>query len=352
MGVILLTGANGHLGANLLRRLLEEGASVRVLLRPQSDNSTVDGLKVERVFADLRDPVSLIAASKGCDAIYHCAAQVSTVSRGEQDIFACNVLGTRNLLRAALENDVKRVVVSGSLSATGHLRDRPTDETVPFDPFERHMPYSVSKAAVEHECLKAVAEGLDVVIAVSCAILGPNDFKPSRMGQMLIDYAHRRLGAYIPGGFEFVAARDIVEGHLLAMDKGRTGQKYIFSTEFMTVDRLFELYREVTGQPNPRLRLPPAIMSGVAGLGDFVYRHFLPGRRQLLTPAAVRLLRLGRRADTGKAQRELGYRPGSISEAVREAYDWFVARGMIDGPRRIAPGRRSGAAAGVKARPF
>ena len=349
--MILLTGANGHLGANLLRRLLAEGASVRVLLRPQSDNSTLDDLEVERVLGDLRDSDSLIAASKDCAAIYHCAAQVSTVSRGEQDIFDCNVLGTRNLLRAALHNGVRRVVVSGSLSATGHRWDRPTDETVPFDPFERHMPYAVSKAAVEHECLKAVADGLDVVIAVSCAILGPNDFKPSRMGQVLIDYAHRRLGAYVPGGFEFVAASDIVEGHLLAMNKGRTGQKYIFSTEFMTMDTLFALFREVTGQPNRRLRLPPAIMSGVAEFGDFVYRHFLPGRRQLLTPAAVRLLCMGRRADTGKAQRELGYRPGSISAAIREAYDWFVARGMIERRRMISPGGRPGAAAGVKARP-
>jgi nucleoside-diphosphate-sugar epimerase len=350
MWMILVTGANGHLGANLLRRLVTEGAAVRVLLRPQSDNSTVDDLKVERVHGDLREPTSLIAASKGCAAIYHCAAQVSTVSRAEQDIFASNVLGTRNLLRAALENGVKRVVVSGSLSATGHRQDRPTDETVPFDPFEHHMPYARSKAAVEHECLKAVADGLDVVIAVSCAILGPYDFKPSRMGQILIDYAKSRRGAYVPGGFEFVAASDIVEGHVLAMNKGRTGQKYIFSTEYMTVDRLFELYREVTGQPNRRLRLPPAIMSGVAEFGDFFYRHFLPEQRQLLTPAAVRLLRMGRRADTGKAQRELGYRPGSINAAVYAAYDWFVARGIIERPRGIVTGARP-AATGAKAKP-
>jgi len=351
--MILLTGANGHLGANLLRRLLADGAHVRVLLRPQSDNSTINGLKVEHAFGDLRDPASLLATSKGCTSIYHCAAQVSTVSRGEHDIFSNNVLGTRNLLRVALENGVQRVVVSGSLSATGHLPDRPTDETVPFNPFERHMPYSVSKSSVEHECLKAVADGLDVVTAVSCAILGPNDFKPSRMGQVLLEYAHRHRGAYVPGGFEFVAADDIVEGHLLAMKKGRTGQKYIFSTEFMTMDQLFDLFGEVTGQPNMRLRLPPMIMSGVAEIGDFIYRNFLPGRRQLLTPAAVRLLCMGRRADTSKAQRELGYRPGSIREAVRQAYDWFVARGMIERARPMAYGGSPGktAGAGAKARP-
>jgi len=328
--MILLTGANGHLGANLLRRLLADGAAVRVLLRPGSDNSTVDGLEVERVHGDLRDPATLVGATRNCAAVYHCAAQISTVSGGEQDIFATNVLGTRNLLRAALDNGVRRVVVSGSLSAVGHRSDRPTDESVPFNPFERQLPYAISKAAVEHECLKAVADGLDVVIAVSCAIVGPNDFKPSRLGQVLVNYANGRLHAYIPGGFEFVAARDIVEGHVLCMSKGRAGQKYIFSTEFMTLDALFGLCRDVTGRPKPQLRLPPALMMGLAEVGERVHRYVLPGRRQLLTPAAVRMLRMGRRVDCGKARRELGYLPTSIAEAVHEAYRWFVARGTIE----------------------
>jgi nucleoside-diphosphate-sugar epimerase len=339
--MILVTGANGHLGANLLRRLLADGEEVRVLLRPKSDNSTMAGLAVEPAYGDLRDPGALAAATRNIAAIYHCAAQISTVSGGEPDIYASNVLGTRNLLRAALDNGVGRVVVSGSFSAVGHRRDRPTDESEPFYPFDRHLPYSFTKAAVEHECLKAVVDGLPVVIAVSCAILGPNDFKPSRMGQMLVDYAHRRVRSYIPGGFEFVAARDIVEGHLLAMRNGRIGHKYILSTEFMTVDRLFALYSEVTGQPKPRIRLPPVLMAGVAAVSEVVYRRFLPGRRQLMTPAAVRLLSLGRRADTGKAQRELGYRPGSIADAVHEAYQWFVDRGVIERPATIAAGSRA-----------
>ena len=331
--MILLTGANGHLGANLLRRLLADGAAVRVLLRPDSDNSSVDGLNVERVFGDLRDPASLVAAITGVASIYHCAAQLSTASGSERQIFANNVLGTRNLLRAALQNGVGRVVVSSSLSAVGRRADGPTDESEPFNPFERHWPYAVSKAAVEHECLKAVADGLDVVIAISCAILGPHDFKPSRMGQVLINYANGRLWAYIPGGFEFVAARDIVEGHILSMHKGRAGQRYIFNTEFMTLDAIFDLYRDITGRPKP-FRLPSAVMMAAAEIGELVHRYVLPGRPQLLTPAAVRLLRMGRRAESGKAQRELGYRPTSIADAVREAYQWFVARGAI-----VAPGR-------------
>jgi nucleoside-diphosphate-sugar epimerase len=153
------------------------------------------------------------------------------------------------------------------------------------------------------------------------------------MGQVLIDHALGRLRTYIPGGFEFVAARDIVEGHRLCMGRGRAGQKYIFSSGYLTMDEIMDLFEEVTGRPKRGLRLMPGLMAPVAEIGAFVHRHILPGRRQLLTPAAVRLLRMGRRADTGKAQRELGYRPTSIAEAVREAYDCFVRRGVIDRPR-------------------
>jgi dihydroflavonol-4-reductase len=126
---------------------------------------------------------------EGCRS--HRAAQISAIAGRKQAIFANNVLGTRNLLAAALQHRVRRVVVTNSLSAVGHRIGGPADETEPFDPFDEHLPYAVSKAAVEHECLKAVADGLDVVIAISCAIVGPNDFKPSRMGQVLIDYSSK-----------------------------------------------------------------------------------------------------------------------------------------------------------------
>ena len=257
--MILVTGSTGHLGANLVRRLLDDGQAVRVLLRRTSNPAAVAGLDVERVVGDLRNPVSCLNAVRGCQAIHHCAALVSTIdgdSRHRREIFECNVLGMRNVLRAALQAGVERVVVTGSLSAVGHVPGRPADEDDPFNPFERNLPYGFSKAGVEHECLKAFADGLHVVIAVSCAIIGPNDFKPSRMGRTLIDFANRKLWAYIPGGFEFVAARDMAAGHVLAMEKGRPGQKYIFSTQFLTVGELLGMFEQVTGQPRPKLCLP------------------------------------------------------------------------------------------------
>ncbi|GAC1317609.1 MAG: NAD-dependent epimerase/dehydratase family protein [Chloroflexota bacterium] len=331
--MLLLTGASGHLGANLVRRLLADGQAVRVLLRAGSNNAAVDNLSVDRVYGDLRDPRTLEIAMDGCELVYHCAAKVSTLPGGEREtreIYESNVLGTHNLLAAARSAKVRRVVVSGSFSAIGHDPRRPSNETIPFNPFDHPMPYELSKTLVELECLKAVVDGLDVVIATSCAIIGPNDFKPSRMGQLLLDFANGKLRAYIGGGFEFVAARDIVEGHLLAMARGRPGHKYIFGTEFVTVDRLLGIYERITGRQRPRLRLPGSVMAAVAELSTGAMTRFAPTRPQRFTPGAVRLLRMGRHADCSKARQELGYQPTSIDGAIREAYDSFVERGLLE----------------------
>lgn len=327
--MILVTGASGHLGANLVRRLLADGEDVRVLVRAASDNRGVDGLPVERAAGDLRDEDAVLAAVRGCRQVYHCAARVSSAARDHQEIYDTNVGGTRHVLRAALATGVARVVVTGSFSAVGHDPARPADETVPVNPFEPLLPYQRTKIAVEHECLKAVADGLDVVVATSCAILGPNDFIPSRMGKLLLDFAHGRLRAYIPGGFEFVAARDIVDGHVLAMAKGRTGQKYIFSTEFVTVDGLMDIYESLTGRRRPRLKLPPRVMMALAQATGAVLGIVAPRVEPRFTPGAVKLLTMQRRADITKARAELGYQPTSIRDALREQYEFFAGLGWI-----------------------
>jgi nucleoside-diphosphate-sugar epimerase len=331
-GKALVTGATGHLGANLVRRLLADGEDVRVMLRAGRDNGALAGLDVERVHADLRDPEAVSSAVRGCSRIYHCAALVSTI-QGNADhkraVFETNVRGTIHILRAAARHGVEKVVVSGSLSATGYESGRPSHEDMPFYPFERHLPYGFTKHLTEHECLRAHAEGLNVVVATSCAIIGPHDYVPSRMGRVLVDYAHGRLRAYIPGGFEFVSGRDIAEGHVLAMEKGRSGQKYIFSTAYASVDELMSLYRQVTGRPPPRLRLPPLLMAALAELADKTWYRAFPNLPRRFTPAAVRLLQMRRRADHDKAKRELGYQPTGLLPAIQDAYEDFVSRGLI-----------------------
>ncbi|MGM0576142.1 MAG: NAD-dependent epimerase/dehydratase family protein [Myxococcota bacterium] len=342
-GLVLVTGAAGHLGANLVHRLLDDGEDVRVFLRTGDDNSAMEGLDVERAWGDLRDPAATRRAVEGVVRIYHVAAKVSTIDgtpEHKREIWECNVLGTRHVLQAALAEGVERVVVTGSFSAVGHHMEdasKPADESVPFFPFERAMPYERSKVLVELEAHKAIAEGLDVVLATSCAIVGPHDYLPSRMGRTLCDYANGKLRAYVPGGFEFVAARDIVEGHVLAMDKGRTGHKYIFSTQFLTLDDMLDVFEDVTGVPKPKLKLPARVMGAFSEVASFVLSRAMPRFPQRLTPGAIRLLQLRRHADISKAREELGYEPTSIPDAVREQYAFFWERGAVTNPKARPP---------------
>jgi nucleoside-diphosphate-sugar epimerase len=361
LGKVFLTGGAGHVGANLLHRLLQDGREVRVLLRPDDPNGAVDAVersiagapRVERVFGDLRAPAALRRAVAGCTTMFHVAAKVSTVSGDSADLrelFETNVVGTANLLQAARDAGVERVVVTGSFSAVGYDVDhpsRPADETMPFQPFDGHMPYGRTKMLVEHECLKAVANGQDVVIATSCAVLGPWDHVPSRMGRTLVDFANSRLRAYIPGGFEFVAARDLAEGHLLAMKRGRTGQKYVFSTQFLSTDEIMEIFESVSGVARPSLRLPAPLMAAIAEVSSFVLTKFFPKVPQRFTPGAVRILRMQRHADITKSKTELGYAPTSIRAAIEEAYADFARRGLVPAERAsdasvtlpLSPGR-------------
>lgn len=331
-GKVLVTGATGHLGANLVRRLLADGEDIRVLVRQDRNGEALEGLEVEQFEADLRNADAIQQAMSGCSRVYHCAALVSTIhgnAAHKREVYETNVTGTRNILNSAMRHNVDKVVVSGSLSATGYEPGRPSDESMPFYPFDRHLPYGFTKHLTEHECLKYHAEGLNVVVATSCAIIGPHDYVPSRIGRVLVDFAHRKLRAFIPGGFEFVASKDIAEGHVLAMQAGRSGQKYIFSTAYSSVDDLMQLFSEVTGQPRPAIRMPVPVMAAIAEVADKTWFRLFPNKPRRFTPAAVRLLDMRRQAGHEKAARELGYQPGTLRDAVRDAYEDFIRRGII-----------------------
>lgn len=339
-GKALVTGAAGHFGANMVHALLADGIEVRVLLRHGSNNEAMDGLPVEKVYGDLRDPEACRRAVEGCETVFHCASKVSTLQGNrahKEDIYGSNVVGTRNLLEAIKNSDVVRTVVTGSLGATGYHRDdttRAASEEVPFFPFATHTPYARTKHEMEHEVLKAVVDGLDVVMCTSTAILGPHDYKPSRMGNTLIDYAHGKLRAFIPGGIDFVNARDLARGHVLALEKGRAGHKYTISTQFLSLDDIMDIWEDITGVPRPNMRLPGKVMLGIGHVTSFVLSNFFPKAPQRFTPDAVRILMLSRRADITKAQEELGYEPSSIRQAMQEAYDDFARRGLV--PPRMA----------------
>ena len=340
---VLVTGTSGHVGANLVRRLVRDGIPVRVLLRANHKNEALDGLDVERVYADIRDLESTRKALDGCKTVYHCAAKISTIDGNrahKREIYECNVLGTRNVLQAARELDAGRVVVTGSFSAVGYDLDdpsAPSDETMQFYPMERTMPYERSKVLVEHECLKAVALGQDVVIATCCAVVGGEDYLPSRLGQTLCKYTNGKVRAYVDGGFAFVAARDIVAGHLLCMQRGRSGQKYILASEYKTISDILDLYQEVSGIRRTYRRIPTPIMYAFSEVASFYLSRFHPEFPQRFTPGAIRLLKMRRHANIEKAKSELGYQPTSIRAAVHEAYAFHYKRGSISNPRAKAP---------------
>jgi nucleoside-diphosphate-sugar epimerase len=332
---IFLTGGSGHLGSNLLRRLLRDGHEIVALAQENANNrGLTEGLAnapVQIVYGDVREPSSFAAAMKGCEVVFHTAALVVTKPGGDQLIYDINVVGTRNVLNAARQAGVRRTVFTGSFSACGHTPGRPSTEEDRFYPFHVTMPYERSKAWAEFEVLRAVADGQDVVIATSCSLIGGHDYIPSRMGRVIRDFANGKMRAYVPGGFEFVAAKDIAEGHVLAMQKGRTGQKYILSTEFCTTDRVVEICEKVTGRPKPSLRLPISVMKPIAHVTSFVMARLRPEDPQRFTPGALRILAQHRNADITKAKTELGYRPTSIEEAVTDAYHFFGAQGDIEG---------------------
>ena len=341
---VLVTGSAGHVGANLVRRLLADGHKVRVLLRREDDNAALEGLEVERAWADIRDLDATRRAVEGCQGVYHVAAKISTIDGDlahRREIYECNVLGTRNVLQAAREAEAGRVVVTGSFSAVGYDLDdpsAPSDETMQFYPMERTMPYERSKTLVEHECLRAVAQGQDVVIATCCAVVGGADYLPSRLGRTLCDYTNGKLRAYIDGGFEFVAASDIVEGHLLCMEKGRSGEKYIFSSQYLTISDILDLYQEVSGVARPNRRMPIGLMYVFSELASFYLSKFHPDFPQRFTPGAIRLLKKCRHANLAKAKNELGYQPTSIRDAVHEAYAFhYHVRKEIKNPAAKPP---------------
>ncbi|MDE0680334.1 MAG: NAD-dependent epimerase/dehydratase family protein [Gammaproteobacteria bacterium] len=357
MNPVFVTGAAGHVGANLVRRLLDDGVRIRVLLRHEDNNEGLEGLDVERAYGDIRDLNATRRAIEGCQGVYHVAAKVSTIDgtrAHRRELYECNVLGTRNVLQAAREYEAGRVVVTGSFSAVGYALDdpsAPSDETMQFYPMERTMPYEKSKALVEHECWRAVAAGQDVIVATCCAVVGGADFLPSRLGRTMCDYTDGKLHAYVDGGFEFVAARDIVEGHLLCMRHGRSGEKYIFSSEYKTISDMLDLYEEVTGIPRPRRRIPANLMYVFSEAASFYLSRVHPDFPQRFTPGAIRLLKKRRHANLNKAKSELGYRPTRIRDAVHEAYAFhYHERKAITNPQAKRP-RADGAAYGENAVP-
>jgi hopanoid-associated sugar epimerase len=326
---ILVTGAAGHLGANLVRALLSRGQRVRALVREGSSRQALEGLDVEVVCGDLRDEQSLRTAVRGVEQLFHTAAMISIRSGDREALMKTNVEGTRALLSAAQDAGVKKVVHTSSFGAIGTRTDRPSNEDDWLDPFEPVMDYERSKAQSEVVVLQAAARGLPVTIVNPSAIVGPFDFGPSLVGRTIVDFGNGKMRAYVPGAFDWVPMKDVVSGHLLAMEKGAPGERYLLSGEVHTLDQIMSWLSEFTGKPVPSFRIPARLMQSIALVKDWVEREFFPEATPRFNYHSIRILSSHKHGNNEKARRELGYQPTPVRDAFSDAVRWFQQTGRI-----------------------
>ncbi len=326
---VVVTGATGHVGSNLVRALLRRGDHVRVMLRGQQ--RSLDGLEVERVTGDVRDAASLHAALAGAEIVYHLAAVISITGDPSGMVRTVNVDGTRNVAEAALAVGVRRLVHCSSVHAFDLYRPDMTgaiDETWHRVPDEAsHFAYDRSKAAGERALREVMARGLEAVILHPSGIVGPYDFGPSRMGRVLLDLYHRRLPSLIDGGFDFVDVRDVVQGLMAAADQGRAGENYLVTGHFFTVPELARVAEGITGVRPPRLKAPVWLCR--VGVPFAAAYGWARKQEPLYTHESLAVLETRGRFSWDKAQRELGYSARSMEDTVRDTYAWFDAAGML-----------------------
>lgn len=328
----LVTGATGHLGTNLVRALLANGQKVRVLLRRGRPTTAIEGLAVEQVYGDLQDQASLEEACEGCDCLYHLAALISIVPADRERLFVTNVLGTRNMLQAALRVGVERVVHCSSLGAVGTRPSGSSDEEWVVQPFQHCMDYDLTKALAEQEVLKAVTRGLAATIVNPSGLVGPWDFKPSLLGQTVLDIARGRMPVYVPGAVDLVSMDAVVEGHMQAMSRGRIGERYILSGELVTLDHLIDWVVALTGARRPLWRVPACLIYPYTRVKDAVERYFFPSFRPRYTTQTLKILGEPKLGNFSKARTELDYHPGSVRSALQVAIAWYRGAGLLSHP--------------------
>ena len=323
----LVTGGTGFVGANVVRALLKRGVEVRALVRPRSDTRNLDSLEVELVAGDLRDRGSLEAALDGCDMLYHVAAMYALWARNPQEIYDSNVTGTINILEAAGQAGVQRIVYTSSVATIGLPKDgTPGTEEVPLPPEDMVSDYKRSKYLAEQEVLKYAQRGLPVVIVNPSFPVGAWDVKPTPSGQIIVNFLRGKIPAYVDTGLNVVDVEDVAIGHVLAAERGRIGERYILGHTNLTLPELFQLLAQVSGMNAPRIRIPYGFAYLSACVSEFVART-ITHKPPFVTLAGVKLSRKRMFFDPSKAVRELGLPQTPAIEALSKAVQWFRAHG-------------------------
>ena len=325
----LVTGATGFLGSAVARALLDAGHAVRVLTRPGADTRNIDGLDVERATGDLTDRPSLEKAARGCDTLFHVAADYRLWIPDPPTVYRTNVDGSRDLLRAAASAGATRIVYTSSVATLGLNADHsPADEETPVTEAAMIGHYKRSKFLAEEAVRTLIRdEGVPAVIVNPSAPIGPRDIKPTPTGRIIVDFATGRMPAYVDTGLNVVHVDDCAAGHLQALAQGAIGERYILGGENMSLREILECLARLTGRRAPRIRLPHRLLAPVAAAGETWAR--VAGGEPRLTRDSLRMARKMMFFSSAKAERELGYTARPASQALADALSWFKANGYV-----------------------
>jgi len=320
--MILVTGATGHIGNVLIRQLLEKGEKIRALIWDGEDTSPLQDLDIERVRGDVLDVKSLQKAMRGVQWVYHLAGMISIMPGKQPTVWRVNVEGTRNILQAAREANVRRLVYTSSIHALQRVDEGVIDESLPYDADNPYGVYDRSKAAATLDVQEAARSGLDAVIACPTGVIGPYDFRQSDMGRVIRDAVERKPSPYVDGAYDFVDVRDVAQGLILANEKGCTGESYILSGTRISIRYLLETIREITGKGFSVIRVPRPLAALAAKFTPLYAR--LTNIQPRFTPYSLEVLQSNSNISHEKATRELGYKPRTIYESLTDTVYWLT----------------------------
>lgn len=320
-----ITGATGFLGSHVARVLAEQGADLRLLVRPTSNLKNLEGLKAETATGDLRDPASLEKAMSGCEVVFHVAADYRLWVRDPAEMYRSNVEGTRSILEAARKNGVRCVVYTSSVATIGFTGNgRPADEDSPVSLADMIGHYKRSKFMAEQIAMQAGRSGMRVVTVNPTTPVGEQDVKPTPTGRIVVDFLKGKFPAYVDTGLNLVDVRECARGHVAALEKGKTAERYILGGEDLTLKQILDKLGMIAGLPSPKVKLP-YFVAYAAGLVDETVSGRLMGREPRATVETVRMGKKKMWASSDKAERELGWKPVPADDALRRAVEWFRA---------------------------
>jgi dihydroflavonol-4-reductase len=322
-----VTGATGFLGSHVARALAEHGADLRLLVRPSSNLRNIADLNADLVTGDLREPASVEKGIAGCDTVFHVAADYRLWVRDPEEMFRSNVEGTRAILEAARKSRVRRVVYTSSVATMGFTSNgQPANENSPVSLENMIGPYKRSKFMAEQVAIEAARNGVDLVIVNPTTPVGERDIKPTPSGRIIVDFLKKKFPAYVDTGLNLVDATECARGHIAALERGRSGERYILGGENLTLKQILDKLAAITGLPSPKVRVPYALAL-TTGVVDEIVTGRIRGREPRATIDAVRMGRKKMFVSSSKAERELGWKCVPIDGALSRAVAWFRENG-------------------------